>query len=201
MTPITYPQRPVNGGPLDRALTKIGDWRIQPKFNEWRILVHIPSGSMFNRHNLPLTIAHMFDHALMELNARLGNHAKFEWADCGGMGRRHEIGKGTLVVYDVVPSFDHDHEPYHERRSWIDRALNVWTPLDARMPEEKVFLAPSYPGTLAPTIWHELQEANKKLGCDFYEGLVAYRANARYAKQLISAEQETSSLVKHRFIL
>ena len=200
ITPPSFPARPVNGGSIDRALTKIGDWRIQPKFNEYRSIVHIPSGTMFNRHNEPFAIAKEFEHALMELNASLGSHAKFEWADCGALGRRHAIGKGSLVVFDVIPNFDHDHEPYPERRSWIEKALAVWTPLDARMPEERVFLTPSYPGAAAPLVWHELQQANKVLGCDFYEGIVSYRANARYAKQLVSSSQETSSLVKHRFI-
>ena len=46
----TYPARPLNGGPFDKAPPKRGAWAAEPKFNGWRALVHIPSGTIFNRH-------------------------------------------------------------------------------------------------------------------------------------------------------
>jgi len=37
---LTYPARPVNGGPLERALPKSGTWLYEPEHNDWRALVH-----------------------------------------------------------------------------------------------------------------------------------------------------------------
>ena len=50
MNPITYPARPINGGPLEKARPKHGEWFYEPKYNGWRALVHVPTGTMFNRH-------------------------------------------------------------------------------------------------------------------------------------------------------
>jgi hypothetical protein len=47
ITPITYPARPINGGPLPNARPKQGVWYYEPKYNGWRALVHIPTGTMF----------------------------------------------------------------------------------------------------------------------------------------------------------
>jgi hypothetical protein len=64
MRPCTYPARPLNGGPLDRALSKSGPWHYEPKYNGWRALVHAPTGTMFNRHGQRLSIEKEFGFAV-----------------------------------------------------------------------------------------------------------------------------------------
>jgi len=65
--PRTYPARPISGGPLELALPKQGHWCYEPKYNGWRALVHAPTGTMFNRHGQPLSIAGLFGSALKHL--------------------------------------------------------------------------------------------------------------------------------------
>ena len=91
-----YPLRPVNGGPLDRALPKSCDWHYEPKVNGWRTLVHVPTGTMFNRKGERLSIEKEFSVAL----CRLGVGDEFEWLDCEALDRRHKFGRGSLIVLD-----------------------------------------------------------------------------------------------------
>ena len=102
-SPITYPARPINGGPFDKALPKFGEWHYSPKYNGWRVMVHIPSGKMWNRLNQPLTIAAEFDAAVSQLRDSLNGDARFAWADCEGLDRRHSLGRGSLILLDLVP--------------------------------------------------------------------------------------------------
>jgi hypothetical protein len=67
--PAFYPARPVNGGPLPKALAKSGDWSLEGKYNGWRAWVHNPTGAMFNRKLEPLSISHEFKSALAKLHA------------------------------------------------------------------------------------------------------------------------------------
>ena len=48
--------------------------------------------------------------------------------------------------------------------------------------------------TLAQAIeaWHPVQATNRRLGCDFYEGLVAKQGDSLYPLQLRSPDQETT---------
>jgi hypothetical protein len=102
-TLITYPARPINGGWLELALPKRGLWYTEPKYNGWRVLARAPSGTCFNRHGAPLSIAHEFAAALVKLRGT-GELMGIEWFDCEGLERRHAIGRGTLVVLDSIIS-------------------------------------------------------------------------------------------------
>jgi ATP-dependent DNA ligase len=62
--PPTYPARPLNGGKLELARPKRGEWYAEPKFNGWRTLVHRHTGAMFNRQLEPLSIQAEFAQAL-----------------------------------------------------------------------------------------------------------------------------------------
>ena len=99
----TYPARPLNGGPLDKAFPKRGEWAAEPKWNGWRALVHVPSGAIYNRHGKLLSIAAEFASALEIFRATLDAEA-FKWVDCEALERRHGIGRGTLIVLDLVPA-------------------------------------------------------------------------------------------------
>src|SRR2546427_3445359 len=122
LRPCTYPARPLNGGPLDRALPKSGQWHYEPKYNGWRALVHAPTGTMFNRYGQRLTIQREFSTALAALRAlRLSNGAGVvEWYDCEALERRHALGRGTLLVFDYI-----GREPYLRRKQRLAEGLAV----------------------------------------------------------------------------
>jgi hypothetical protein len=185
----TFPARPVNGGALEVALPKRGDWRYEPKYNGWRALVHIPTGEMFNRQLERLSIEGDFYFALAALATAFPHH---EWADCEALERRHAIGKGTLILLDLITS-----GTYVERR---------WTMLLGGLPtlevsdrpkENALYTAPSYDDP--QLLWQRTAEANKNLNAEFYEGIVAKRADSKYPIQRISANRETTDWIKHRW--
>ena len=91
--PPCFPARPVNGGPLEKALPKSGDWYYKPKYNGWRTLVHVPTGTRFNRKLERLSIEKEFTIALHTLHGLWldkGSDARSvnvpEWLDCEGIG-------------------------------------------------------------------------------------------------------------------
>ena len=120
---ITYPARPIQGGRLDLAPPKRGLWFAEPKLNGWRALIHTPSGTMWNRHGTLLTIAECFRPALAAL-AKLGSRG-LVWADCEALERRHNLGRGTLVVLDVIPESG---TPFYTARP-VPSGTVVLTPL------------------------------------------------------------------------
>lgn len=196
----TYPARPINGGPLEHALPKNGKWFYEGKFNDWRSLVHIPAGHMWNRQGERLTIENEFRIALGTLRSTLAAGA-FKWADCATLGRRHKVGKGSLIVLDVVPEPAFRSAGYEERRSWLETVLPT---LGARcVPNADSLYLPANTletdfGDLAGA-WTALQEWNKVVGCDFYEGFVAKRAGSPYPMQLQSPDKAFAFWVKHRW--
>ena len=188
MNLLTYPARPVNGGHLKYALPKIGRWYYEPKYNGWRALVHVPTGTMWNRHGELLTIAHEFTAAL-----ELLKQTAFLWLDVEALERRHNVCRGTLIVLDC-PS--HGGAYVERRASLLDGVLLLHpytTPAN-----NAVYLTPSY--TDHWNVWETLQDSNRILGCQFYEGLVAKRADSRYPIQLNNPDQATPTWMKHRFV-
>ena len=197
MTPPTYPARPINGGPLDRALPKTAPTVWDDKYNGWNILAHIESGRCYNRHLQPLSITLEFKIALATLRTTLNAEA-FKWANCEGLERRHGIGRGTLIVYDVLPEPQFRATPCTERRAWLDAVLPPMNPIGERpCGENEVRVARSWQNPEAA--WVHLQAENKRLGCEFYEGLVAKRADSHYPFQLRSASTEFPFWMKHRW--
>ena len=207
MTPtlITYPARPVQGGRLELAPPKRGLWYAEPKLNGWRALIHATTGTMWNRHGSPLTIADCFRSALDQLRA-LGNRG-LVWADCEALERRHNLGRGTLIVLDSVPMAASPN--YLERRAMLESLLEsspVFAGVDptpARVPTGALLLTPSicaesHEHGLA--LYHRLRAANRALGCDFFEGVVMKRADSPYPVQLRSATEEFRGWCKHRFL-
>lgn len=70
---------------------------------------------MWNRHGTLLTIAECFRPALGAL-AKLGSRG-LVWADCEALERRHNLGRVTLVVLDVIP--ESGSPIYTARRAWF----------------------------------------------------------------------------------
>lgn len=108
LTEFLYPPRP--GGsimPGDLGYyEKTGQWVVQPKFNESRILTHVlPSGEVvfWTRHHTRPAPTH-FDAPTLSLEVK--KHLKLTpgleyWIDGGVMNREKEAG-GELVFYDVL---------------------------------------------------------------------------------------------------
>lgn len=200
VAPPTYPARPVNGGPLEQALKypRPGRWLYEPKLNGWRALVHAPTGTMFNRKGERLSIAGEFKRALSILQ-----HSPFDWLDCEALERRHTIGKGTLVILDIVELGDYD-----TRRTLMgdtfcrsDLRVNYLGSPDDCQPDS-VFLLPYQPPEPREKLlqyWEQMQMVNARHGCQFYEGVVAKRADSLYPMQLRSPNEEFSGWVKHRW--
>ena len=200
---ITYPARPIQGGRLELAPPKRGLWYAEPKFNGWRTLIHTPSGTMWNRHGALLTIADCFRPALGAL-AKLASRG-LVWADCEALERRHNLGRGTLVVLDVIP--ETGAPSYEQRRALLESLL----PMDGVFRGDATRQVPCGAVVLAPTMrvasqadalafYQRLRKANRALRCDFFEGVVMKRAESSYPVQLRSATEEFRGFVKHRFL-
>ncbi len=199
---ITYPARPIQGGRLDLAPPKRGRWYAEPKLNGWRALIHTPSGTMWNRHGALLTIADCFRPALGAL-AKLASRGVV-WADCEALERRHNLGRGTLVVLDVIP--ESGAPSYEHRRAMLETII----PTDAVFSGDTSRAVPCGAVVLTPTLqvdqadalafYQRLREANRALRCDFFEGVVMKRADSIYPVQLRSATEEFRGFVKHRFL-
>jgi hypothetical protein len=202
--PPCYPARPVNGGPLPKALPKSGDWTLEGKYNGWRAWVHNPTGAMFNRKLEPLTITHEFKPALALLNK-----LPWEWSDVEALERRHKIGQGSLILLDYLPL--EPREIYTARKAYIhlcaDRVggIEVHKELCKPFATNRVYLPMTWPWADAMQLWETLQQCNTALGCggrsgsDFWEGVVAKRNDSIYSRQHRSPEVEFPFWMKHRW--
>ena len=200
---ISYPARPIQGGRLELAPPKRGLWYAEPKLNGWRALIHTPTGTMWNRHGALLTIADCFRPALAAL-AQLAIRG-LVWADCEALERRHSLGRGTLVVLDVVP--ESGTPIYTARRAMLEPLLPCDPVFDGDssrpVPSGTVVLTPSWrvdSHADALAFYQRLRAANRALGCDFFEGVVMKRADSAYPVQLRSAIEEFRGWSKHRFL-
>jgi ATP-dependent DNA ligase len=200
---LTFPARPIQGGRLELAPPKRGLWYAEPKLNGWRALIHTPTGTMWNRHGTLLTIADCFRPALAAL-AKLSPRG-LVWADCEALERRHNLGRGTLVVLDVIP--ESGTPIYTARRAMLESLL----PCDPVFDGDSSRPVPSGAVVLTPTrradshaqalaFYQRLRDANCMLGCDFFEGVVMKRADSAYPVQLRGASDEFRGWVKHRFL-
>lgn len=195
MTPPTYPMRPVNGGPLTvgpNATKYSGNnhgFVFQPKLNGWRALVHAPSGIMWNRHGERLSIQKEFLTALDVLRG-----LPFPWLDVEVLDRRHDMGRGHVVVLDWLAQ----DMPHAKRRTILQKFI-PGAPLFGFevMLDPGVSLVPEV--TLAYRLDEVMHERNAELGCVFYEGIVAKKADALYNYQLRSDSEESPHWIKHRF--
>lgn len=191
MQAITYPARPINGGPLESAAPLLGPWAYEPKLNGWRALIHVPTGTMFNRQGQELSIAGEFGPALAQLRA-----SPFEWLDAEALERRHGLGRGTLWVFDVVtPAI-----PYRQRKGQLTAHFNYGEPARPPAPDE-VWLVPELCASRAEALpWYRrLQQLNQAWGGEFFEGLVAKRLDSLYPIQLTSPAKEFSGWTKFRW--
>ena len=128
------------------------------------------------------------------------------WADCEALERRHNLGRGTLVVLDYVPESG---APTYEQRRAILESLLPSNPVfsgDTTQPVPcgAVVLTPRHRAAShadALAFYERLRAANRLLHCDFFEGVVMKRADSIYPVQLRSATEECRGWVKHRFVV
>jgi ATP-dependent DNA ligase len=180
--PITFPARPINGGALDRALPKVGRWRAEPKWDGWRLLLHVPSGAMFNRLGEPLSIGHEFDKAARWLRDK--PDPTILWLDCEALSRRHALARGTLIVLDGILS----------RRTYLERRMRLLERLPVAgesIEGNSVYLTPSEPDALG--LYHRLR------GNPLFEGVVCKREDSIYPVQLQDPKREFPQWIKHRW--
>jgi len=196
--PPTYPARPVNGGPLEKALPKSGEWTIEGKYNGWRAWVHNPTGAMFNRKLEPLSIAHEFRPALAKLN-----QLPWQWSDVEALERRHNLGRGALILLDYLPV--NPLETYVDRKSYIHLCagvtggIEIHKELNKPILNDRVYLPMTWRMDSAMQLWSILPQCNAALGAKFWEGIVAKRNNSIYPVQLRSPEIEFPFWMKHRW--
>ena len=100
------------------------------------------TGAMWNRHGQRLTIEREFDAALDILRPLAGSG--LVWADCEALERRHQIGRGSLVVLDWIP--ESGSPTYEERRKFLAGLVEterLSTGEWQSFPENTLFLQPS----------------------------------------------------------
>jgi len=199
--PPTFPARPIRGGKLELAPKKSGIWFAEPKFNGWRAIVYTPTGAIWNRHGQRLTIEREFEAALDILRPLAGNG--LVWADCEALERRHQIGRGSLLVLDWIP--ESESPTYEERREFLAGLVEtecLSTGEWESFPENGLFLPPSVrdEDNAVSEFYAGLKAINRRLRCDFFEGVVMKRGNAPYPIQLRSDTEECRAWAKHRFV-
>ena len=185
-----YPMRPINGGRPQAARVQPGVYALEPKYNGWRCMVNTKDGSMFTRHRQSLTIARDFRAARDEVVAAFKDTC--EWVDCEGLERRHGIGKGSLIVLDIVTI-----------GAYASRGEVVSSKLQAigreSIGENKAYSRPSYSNfESVAKACEALKEANSLLKADFYEGVVAKRVDSMYKVE--HSQKENPSWIKYRFL-
>ena len=218
--PPSFPARPVNGGPLDKALPKNGAWAYEPKINGWRAWLHVPTGAMFNRKNERLSIKREFKPVIDRLKRHAADATKCpEWLDVEALERRLPIGKGTLVVLDAPLPGTWD---ARQRQLYADLVaateggvVQSWKFEQFEPPKNELLMfayhyedehtqksrgASVIDLQLFPALaWNRLQQINKQLGCELFEGLVAKRVDSLYPIQSRSPDVEFPFWMKHRW--
>ena len=127
-------------------------------------------------------------------------------ADCKALERRHNLGRGTLVVLDFVP--ESGAPPYEQRRAALESPL----PSHPVFSGDTTQAVPCATAVLTPdhrvasqadalAFYERLRVANRALPCDFFEGVVMKRADSVYPVQLRSAAEECRGWVNHRFVV
>lgn len=195
---VLIPARPVNGGRLDLAPPKIGEWACEPKFNGHRIEAPTDSWSLFNRHQQPLSGAEVFAPAVKLLKSYTWDFAV--QVDAEGMRVRHTVATGTLIVLDyIAPTATRLRETYDDRRKRLEGMGIPEAPLDPRQWKcNTVYLTPSFRGVDPLAVYLRLQAMNELCGAPFYEGVVMKLQNSKYPFTH-SPTKECSFWNKHRF--
>jgi hypothetical protein len=141
------------------------------------------SGKLYNRKRERLSIEKELKGAVEQLVTLFPN----AWLDCEGLERRHEIGRGTLILLDIC-----EFTPYDKRREQVSIVPQLAL---SELPKTgAIYSAPS----AMKLDLHTMLDFNKKVGAVFYEGAVAKKVSSIYRQE--RSEKETHDWSKHRFI-
>lgn len=202
---ICYPPAPTNGGPLEFAPEKIGEWVWQPKVDDWRAVIHTPSLTVWNQYGQPSSITSKFTVALESNFMTAAAMYGLEWLDVGMMENRHDLMRGSIIVLDLIdPDFNQS-----ARYGLLKRFFPV-LPMDmagllketGRQIRDSVYLINQWENVecrldaLKREAW--LRTQNECIGHKFYEGLVAKRADSFYTFGR-KPKQKVGDWIKHRF--
>lgn len=202
MTPITFPARPMAGGRLGlMPKPRVHLW--SAKLNGWRGEAHTPTGTLWNRHGEELSIADEFTAALEELS-----RCSITWLDLESLQRRHAIGQGSLIVLDAIVTKLTASERY---RLLLEEATRLGWPVlrigEKPEPSRVYLLQQTALSETAHTgklqldhEWKQMQWLNQEWKAEFYEGLVAKRADSVYPIQLRDPNAQCPYWVKHRWV-
>lgn len=206
---ITYPLRPTNGGEFSYAPDRGDDWIYDPKINGHRIVLHVPSGRMFNRQGGLYAHAESYGDAV-EL-ARY-HFPDCEWLDCEGLGYRNHIGFGTLIVLDIISGESVDETtPLRDRLAEMVWHKEISRPRQLELPSHLDYMSIGNKGLytltpIFPVLWdlkmeyEAMKSVNKEIHQDFFEGYVAKDLNSTYPRQLRSPTINFPKWIKHRFV-
>lgn len=200
---VCFPPAPLNGGPLDSAPAKIGEWVWQPKVDDWRAVIHTPTGTVWNQYGQVSSISNKFGLALDRI--LVATHSAAEWLDVGLMENRHDLMRGCIIVLDLI-------EPglvQWQRRARLS-AMFPALPFDvSRLLAEthgqirdSVFLISEWDNveTNADALKRQdwLKTENEIIGHKFYEGLVAKVRSSLY-QYGAKPKRKCATWIKHRF--
>jgi hypothetical protein len=121
--------------------------------------------------------------------------------------RRHEIGRGSLIILDAIVPKLIAGERYQmlltaaQSLQWSILGIGERPEVNQTYLCNQVAMSDaSNPGKLVLTDWWaRMQRINKEWGADFYEGIVAKRVDSAYPIQLRSPETKCSFWIKHRW--
>lgn len=157
---------------------------------------------LFNRKLEPLSISHEFEPALEKLHA-----LPWEWSDVEALERRHNFGRGSLILLDYLPQ--DPLEIYTACKTHIHLCaglvggIEVHKELNKPIANKRVYLPMTWRWEGAAQLWDIFQQCNAALGCkpgsEFWEGLVAKRNDSIYPRQRRNAELDFPFWMKHRW--
>lgn len=190
---LTYPMRPINGGRLELAREKPGNWVVEPKPNGYRQLINLKRSLMWSRYGTYLATAGEYKIALEKLKDALPD---VEWVDGEGLLRRHNVGQGSIVVIDIL---DNTTAPLEMRR---EPAVNIpLLPISDALERDSIYLMPRFPWSMSSALYAEAEGAVKACKKPIFEGIVAKSMdNPQYPIQRVSPNRESPWWVKHRFL-
>ncbi len=194
--PPTYAAKPFFGGRFEDAEPLDGTWWWKPKWNGRRLIFHVPSERTWNKEGNEVNWRSY--PAFHKLALLIGLHwPSFEWLDIEFLYGRHSMGKGAIIVLDVI-----NEKPWGERQADLatlfgDKELKFFiAPL-----KHEIYYGPHLKTNDPLKAWLAMQEFNKTWDLVFYEGLVGYEISKPYPIQLFSHDRVTPTWVKYRFPL
>lgn len=195
---IQFPMRPVDGGPLPKSPKKLFHCSYEAKINGRRVMLQPETKQAWNRHgqksdaSLTREQWESLQSAARDMGESFGFDPKELWFDAEAIHNRLPEGQGSIILIDVLTD-----EGYELRRQMLEHRYPILNE-SVRLVEDEIYLAQSFTATESIDAWSKLQERNKQLGYELFEGFVAKRCDSLYIP-IKSADSKSSSWIKHRW--